>query len=167
VFPIVIVDRGVATVRHFSHVPTHNFFPKIFILMKNDKQHITYFKYVCFMLTILGDVCSYSIITPFLLLDIICLDVLRSCSYCHTVKTSLWYSQPNDASYQSSLVLAGIDKQGYCRHVVNHWLQKPFWYILINLLFHQCLWQLRHYILFYFMSFVRMRSTVSLFVNSS
>jgi hypothetical protein len=64
---------------------------------------------------------------------------------------------PNDASYQSSLVPAGIDKQGYCRHVVNHWLQKPFWYILINILFHQCLWQLRHYILFYFMSFVRMR----------
>jgi len=38
-----VVSRGVATVRHFRHVPTHNFFPKIFLLMKNDKQRITYF----------------------------------------------------------------------------------------------------------------------------
>jgi hypothetical protein len=43
------VDRGVATVRHFRHVPTHNFFPKFLLLMKNDKQRITYFNYVCFI----------------------------------------------------------------------------------------------------------------------
>jgi hypothetical protein len=43
------ITRGVATVRHFRHVPTHNFFPKMFLLMKNDKQRITYFNYVCFM----------------------------------------------------------------------------------------------------------------------
>jgi hypothetical protein len=38
--------RGVATVRHFRHVSTHNLFPNIFLLMKNDKQRITYFNYV-------------------------------------------------------------------------------------------------------------------------
>jgi hypothetical protein len=37
------VVRGIATARHFRHVPTHNFFPKMFLLMKNDKQRITYF----------------------------------------------------------------------------------------------------------------------------
>ena len=46
-------DRGVATVRHFRHVPTHNFFPKFVLLMKNDKQRITYFNYVCFMFIVL------------------------------------------------------------------------------------------------------------------
>ena len=40
-------DRGVGTVRHFRHVPTHNFSPNICLLMKNDKQRITYFNYVC------------------------------------------------------------------------------------------------------------------------
>ena len=29
----------IATVKHFRHVPTHNFSPKIVLLMKNDKQH--------------------------------------------------------------------------------------------------------------------------------
>jgi hypothetical protein len=33
-----IIIRGVATVRHFRHVPTHNIFPKIVLLMKNDKH---------------------------------------------------------------------------------------------------------------------------------
>ena len=28
----------VATVRHFRHVPTHNFFPNIFLLMKNHRR---------------------------------------------------------------------------------------------------------------------------------
>jgi hypothetical protein len=45
--------RGVATVRHFRHVPTQNFFPQICLLMKNDKQRITYFNYVCFMFIVL------------------------------------------------------------------------------------------------------------------
>ena len=46
--------RGVATVRYFRHVPTHNFFPQFFLLMKNDKQSITYFNYyVCFMFIVL------------------------------------------------------------------------------------------------------------------
>ena len=45
--------RGVATVRHFRQVPTHNFFPNILVLMKNDKQRITYFNYVCFMFIVL------------------------------------------------------------------------------------------------------------------
>jgi hypothetical protein len=79
----------------------------------------------CFMLTILGDVCSYSIITPFLLLDIICLDVLNSLIHFYSpnyiqCEENISLNIPNDASYQSSLVLAGFDKQGYCRHVVNH-----------------------------------------------
>ena len=43
----------VTTIRHFRHVPTHNFFPNIFLLMKNDKQRITYFNYVCFMFIVL------------------------------------------------------------------------------------------------------------------
>jgi hypothetical protein len=43
------MSRGVATVRHFRHVPTHVFFPKNVLLMKNEKQRITYFNYVCFM----------------------------------------------------------------------------------------------------------------------
>jgi hypothetical protein len=38
---LISVHRGVATVRHFRHVPTHNFPPKIVLLMKNDKQRIT------------------------------------------------------------------------------------------------------------------------------
>ena len=45
--------RGVATVRHFRHVSTHICFPKILLLMKNDKQRITYFNYVCFMFIVL------------------------------------------------------------------------------------------------------------------
>ena len=44
---------GVATVSHFRHVPTHKFVPKLFLLMKNDKQRITYFNYVCFMFIVL------------------------------------------------------------------------------------------------------------------
>jgi hypothetical protein len=47
------LGRGVATIRHFRHMPTHNCFPNIFLLMKNDKQHITYFNYVCFMFIVL------------------------------------------------------------------------------------------------------------------
>jgi hypothetical protein len=43
------IVRSVATVRHFRHVPTHNFVLKIVLLMKNDKQRITYFNYFCFM----------------------------------------------------------------------------------------------------------------------
>jgi hypothetical protein len=46
-------SRGVATVRHFRHVPTHNFFTNFFLVMKNDKQGITYFNYVCFMFIVL------------------------------------------------------------------------------------------------------------------
>ena len=48
-----VIGRGVATVRHFRHVPTHNFFPKFSLLMKNDKQRITYFNYVCVMFIVL------------------------------------------------------------------------------------------------------------------
>ena len=44
---------GVATVRHFRHMPTRNFFPKILLLMKNDKQRITYFNYVCLRFIVL------------------------------------------------------------------------------------------------------------------
>jgi hypothetical protein len=40
---LTVVSRGVATARHFRHVPTHNLFPKICLLMKNDKQRIAYF----------------------------------------------------------------------------------------------------------------------------
>ena len=47
------IHRGVANVRHFRHVSTHNVFPKMFLLMKNDKQRITYFNYVCFMFIVL------------------------------------------------------------------------------------------------------------------
>ena len=50
---LISVHRGVATVRHFRHVPTHNFPPKIVLLMNNDKQRITYFNYVCFMFIVL------------------------------------------------------------------------------------------------------------------
>ena len=54
IFPTSIVPtRGVATVRHFRQVPTHNIFHNIFLLMKNDKQRITYFNYVCFMFIVL------------------------------------------------------------------------------------------------------------------
>jgi len=48
VFSSMSLFRGVATVMHFRHVPTHNFFPKNVLLMKNDKQRITYYNYVCF-----------------------------------------------------------------------------------------------------------------------
>ena len=47
------IVRSVATVRHFRHVPTHNFVLKIVLLMKNDKQRITYFNYFCFMFIVL------------------------------------------------------------------------------------------------------------------
>ena len=46
-------DRSVATVSHVRHVPTHICFPKNVLLMKNEKQRITYFNYVCFMFTVL------------------------------------------------------------------------------------------------------------------
>jgi hypothetical protein len=49
--------RGVATVRHFRHVPTHNLFPNFFLLMKNDKQRITYFNYVCFIFITVTESC--------------------------------------------------------------------------------------------------------------
>jgi hypothetical protein len=45
----VLSSRGVATVRHFRH----NCSPNICLLMKNDKQRITYFDYVCFMFIVL------------------------------------------------------------------------------------------------------------------
>ena len=34
------IVRGVATVRHFRHVPTHNLVLKIVLLMKNDEHYI-------------------------------------------------------------------------------------------------------------------------------
>ena len=46
-------NRGIVTVRHFRHLPTHTVFPKFVLLMKNDKQRITYFNYVCFMFNVL------------------------------------------------------------------------------------------------------------------
>jgi hypothetical protein len=46
----IMVARGIATIRR---VPTHNLFLKIVLLVKNDKQPITYFNYVCFMFIVL------------------------------------------------------------------------------------------------------------------
>jgi GTP-binding protein EngB required for normal cell division len=46
----MIRSRDVATVRHFRHIIVS---PIISLLMKNDKQRITYFNYVCFMFIVL------------------------------------------------------------------------------------------------------------------
>ena len=32
----ILTYRGVDTVRHFRHVPTHNFFPQFFFIDEND-----------------------------------------------------------------------------------------------------------------------------------
>ena len=50
---IIFPARGVATVRHFRHVPTHNFPPKFVYWWKMTNNALHIFNYVCFMFIVL------------------------------------------------------------------------------------------------------------------